>query len=75
MSVFDICLGTVVSETYKYLSVLCEVLESVSILKTISFPLANVCASKLPAPDYLYLRRSFRWDWRPEFNVQTLIQV
>ena len=37
--------------------------------------LSLICC--LAAPDYLYLRRRFRWEWdrRPEFNVQNLTQV
>lgn len=47
MSVFSTCLGTVGTETYEYLSILCEALETVSTFETIAMPLATVCVSKL----------------------------
>lgn len=64
--------------TCKYLTILCEALQTVTSFK--DCPDAFGCClcvfnCHVVAPDYLNLRRRFRWDRGPAFKMQTLSQV
>lgn len=62
---------------YKSYSTLHEALQTASSFKDChyAFVLFTRLHCRLAAPDYLHLRRRFRWDRRPEFNGHILSQV